>query len=46
MMNDELTGLTTHNNAGRRKGAITEINQVVESSLHGNEINSNQQASQ
>jgi hypothetical protein len=34
---------------GRRKGAITEIDQVagvVESSLHENEINNNQQASQ
>ena len=43
----QLTVLT--NNAGRRKGAITEIDQVagvVESSLHENEINNNQQASQ
>jgi hypothetical protein len=34
MMNEELTAINSpHNNAGRRKGAITEIDQgVVESS--------------
>jgi hypothetical protein len=49
MMNEELTAINSpHNNAGRSKGAITEIDQVagVESSLHENEINNNQQASQ
>jgi len=51
-MNEESTAInSSHNNAGRRKGAITEIDQVagvVESSPHENEINNNnnQQASQ
>jgi hypothetical protein len=43
MMNEESTAINSpHNNAGRRKGAITEIDQVagvVKSSLHENEIN-------
>jgi len=52
MMNEEYEESTAinspHNKAGRRKGVVTEIDQVagvVESSLHENEINSNQQVS-
>ena len=49
MMNEELTAINSpHNNAGRSKGEIDQVAGVVESSqsLHENEINNNQHASQ
>ena len=48
-MNEELTVINSpHNNVGRSKGEIDQVAGVVESSqsLHENEINNNQQASQ
>jgi len=47
-MKNQQQSNSPHNKAGRRKGVVTEIDQVagvVESSLHENEINSNQQVS-